>query len=252
MFSPRPTLQALISVSPSYHLLQNLTVTFAQIRVSLQYVLPCNTRPSLTHHIPVVRSSYSDIFYSQLAREAIQSWKAEEWESAYHEYVLYISVLSIAISSAQFLSCARSGVLVLGSSSDISKSAYTDQSYENDVAIGSRLDVLKDGQAIRAVFPKDVNVASFDRSSGYLNHDGGWANATQGIRRMTTSVIAQGGKVITGKSVVKLLRQADRTSGVQFADGTRFDASVVVLAAGSWTASSFPDLDFGNKCIATG
>jgi sarcosine oxidase/L-pipecolate oxidase len=95
-------------------------------------------------------------------------------------------------------------------------------------------------------------VASFDRSSGYLNYDGGWANATQGIRRMTASVTAQGGKVIPGKSVVKLLRQADRTSGVQFADGTRFDASVVVLAAGSWTASSFPDLDFGNKCIATG
>jgi len=95
-------------------------------------------------------------------------------------------------------------------------------------------------------------VSSFKESSGYLNFDGGWANAAQGIRLMTANVIAQGGDVIPGKSVVKLLRQNDRTSGVQFADGTTFDASLVVLATGSWTASSFPEIDFSGKCVATG
>ena len=111
---------------------------------------------------------------------------------------------------------------------------------------------MKDGDAIRSVFPKGVKVASFQDSSGYLNFDGGWANAAQGIQLMTTNVIAQGGNVISGKSVVKLLRQNDRTSGVQFADGTTFSASLVVLATGSWTASTFPDLDFRGKCLATG
>lgn len=111
---------------------------------------------------------------------------------------------------------------------------------------------LKDGEAIRSVFPKGVNVASFEKSSGYLNLDGGWANAAQGIRFMTASVVALGGKVIPGKSVVRLLRENGRTSGVQFSDGTTYDATLVVLATGSWTASSFPDLDFGGKCIATG
>jgi len=111
---------------------------------------------------------------------------------------------------------------------------------------------LKDGDAIRSVFPKGVKVASFQDSSGYLNFDGGWANAAQGIQLMTTNVIAQGGNVISGKSVVKLLRQNDRTSGVQFADGTTFCANLVVLATGSWTASTFPDLDFRGKCFATG
>jgi sarcosine oxidase/L-pipecolate oxidase len=95
-------------------------------------------------------------------------------------------------------------------------------------------------------------VASFKDSTGYFNFDGGWANATQGMRLMTANVIAQGGKVIPGKSVIKLLRQNDRTSGVQFSDGTTFDASIVVLATGSWTSSSFPDLNFRGKCIATG
>jgi sarcosine oxidase / L-pipecolate oxidase len=146
----------------------------------------------------------------------------------------------------------RSGVLVLGSSADASRSAYASSSYENDVAIGSRLHVLKDGEAIRSSFPKGVNVASFEGSFGYLNFDGGWANATQGIRQMTSKVIARGGKVMSGKSVVKLLCHNDRTSGVQFADGTTIHASLVVLATGSWTASYFPDLNFGGKCIATG
>jgi sarcosine oxidase / L-pipecolate oxidase len=111
---------------------------------------------------------------------------------------------------------------------------------------------LKDGEAIRSVFPKDVKVASFQDSSGYLNFDGGWANAAQGIRLMTANIIAQGGNVISGKSVVKLLRQNHKTMGVQFADGTTFYASLVVLATGSWTASTFPDLDFRGKCFATG
>jgi sarcosine oxidase / L-pipecolate oxidase len=100
---------------------------------------------------------------------------------------------------------------------------YAKKAYENDVAIGCRLRDLNDGEAIRSVFPKDVNVVSFEGSSGYLNFDGGWANAAQGVWFMIASVIAKGGKVIPGKSVVKLLRHNDRTSGVEFADGTTFD-----------------------------
>ena len=134
----------------------------------------------------------------------------------------------------------------------MSQGAYADKSYENDIAIGSKLSVLKDQQAICSVFPQGVKVASFEKSFGYLNYDGGWANAAEGVRLMTAGVIAQGGKVIPGKSVVKLLRRKGTTSGVQFADGTTFDAALVILAAGSWTASSFPNLNFGNKCVATG
>lgn len=36
----------------------------------------------------VVRSSYSDRFYAELAREAIVSWKDQKkWGNTYHEYV---------------------------------------------------------------------------------------------------------------------------------------------------------------------
>jgi sarcosine oxidase/L-pipecolate oxidase len=36
--------------------------------------------------LPVVRTSYSDMFYSQLARDAIQEWrKTDEWGDIYRE-----------------------------------------------------------------------------------------------------------------------------------------------------------------------
>lgn len=157
--------------------------------------------------------------------------------------------------SGSLLICAhdasRSGVLVLDAP-DPGRNTYVNNSYDNDVALGSRLDVLKDGTAIRSVFPHDAKVASFETLSGYLNHDGGWANAAQGVSIMIASVIAQGGKVLTRKRATKLLRQNGQTSGVQCGDGTVFRADLVILAAGSWTASSFPDLEFSGKCVATG
>lgn len=33
----------------------------------------------------VVRTSYSDITYTRLAKEAITEWKNEEWGDSYHE-----------------------------------------------------------------------------------------------------------------------------------------------------------------------
>lgn len=136
--------------------------------------------------------------------------------------------------------------------SDTYEDSYANKSYINDVELGARVEKLITGEEIREKFPSDINVASFDGSSGYLNRDGGWAHAAQGIRLMMDSVVSLGGKVLPGKSVAKLLQENGRTIGVECADSTVFNADLVVLAAGSWTASSFPKLDFGGKCIATG
>ena len=124
--------------------------------------------------------------------------------------------------------------------------------YENDVAIGSRLSVLEDADAIRAVFPAGVKTASFESKSAYFNLDGGWVYAAQGVKIMTDKVISLGGQVVPGKAVTKLLQREGVTTGVECADGSSYNASLVVLATGSWTCSSFPNLDLKGKCIATG
>ncbi|GLB37751.1 putative FAD dependent oxidoreductase [Lyophyllum shimeji] len=166
----------------------------------------------------IVRSAYSDIFYTKLAREAITAWKdREEWADTYHE-------------------C---GVVVLGFSGNES---YADGAYENDKAFGANLKPLSGGDAIRAAFPPHVPTASFDEQSGYLNSDSGWANAGQGLALMISKVIALGAKVLTGKNVSDVVRDNGRTTGVRCQDGTVYDASLLVIATGSWTPSAFPEL----------
>lgn len=95
-------------------------------------------------------------------------------------------------------------------------------------------------------------MGSFSESSGYLNQSGGWANAAQSVRLMMQSVIAAGGTIVAGKAVKKLLQDHERTTGVKCVDGTVFQADIVILATGSWTASTFDDLDLKGKCQATG
>ena len=113
------------------------------------------------------------------------------------------------------------------------------------------------GAAVRraAVFPVDVKIgASFERAPGYINLDSGWAHATRGVERLTARVIALGGKVVCGKTVTGLVREDGMTTrGVRLADGSSMSARLVVIASGSWTASTFRgDLDLREKCLSTG
>ncbi|KAI0827898.1 FAD dependent oxidoreductase [Trametes gibbosa] len=178
----------------------------------------------------IVRSSYADIYYARLAREAIAAWKdTEVWGDTYHEYGV-------------------SGVycpLQLGE-------AYTDKAYENDVALGARIEHLSDPDSVRNVFPPNVSVAIPENARGYLNRDGGWAFASQGIRRLIDKVTALGGKIVPGKTVVELLKNGTKTVGVRCKDGSIFEADLTVLAVGSWTASAFPELSLQAQCLATG
>ncbi|KAF7979042.1 hypothetical protein HWV62_44039 [Athelia sp. TMB] len=174
--------------------------------------------------------SYSDHFYARLAQEAIQAWKAPHWQDTYQE-------------------C---GVLVLGSMSHEDKNAYMIKAYENDRTLGCRAEFYPDPKAIRSAFSNSVPISSLDDYFAYLNRDGGWASSAQGVKIMIDMVRAKGGSVITGKGATKLLRKDGKTSGVKCADGTTYDADLVVLAAGSWTASAFSDLNLHGKCLATG
>ena len=123
----------------------------------------------------------------------------------------------------------------------------------NDVALGARTIQLSSGDAAAAAaaFPEGVKTGSaFDGAFGYVNLDSGWASATRGIEMLMSRVIALGGKVMGGKAVTGLIRVRPdgdgdgdggslRTSGVSLADGSSISASLVVIATGSWTASTF-------------
>lgn len=142
-------------------------------------------------------------------------------------------------------------MVVLGPVADAS-SSYADESYYNDVALGAAVQPLSTSGAIRAVLPSGVRVGALGHRTGYLNRDGGWANAAQGVSLLLGRVASLGGKVIPGKSVRKLVRGGGATKGVECSDGTIYDAALVVLATGSWTASAFPEINLGQRFLATG
>jgi sarcosine oxidase / L-pipecolate oxidase len=131
----------------------------------------------------------------------------------------------------------------------------------NDVALGARtikFDSDDAGRAMRTVvFPDSIKTGSaFDNAFGYVNFESGWALATRGIEMLMSRVIALGGKVMGGKAVTGLIRTDRRTSGVTLADGSSISACLVVIASGSWTASTFqrdlPDLDDKQQFLSTG
>ncbi|KAI6007717.1 FAD dependent oxidoreductase [Pisolithus orientalis] len=188
----------------------------------------------------VVRSIYADSFYTRLARDAIARWKEPMWEGCYHE----------------------SSVLLIGR-------ALTDKSYENDFAEGARVTLLPNAEKIRSAFPDSLHripeherplqhrlLGDFSNYTGYINLDGGWVEATRSVKILLGIVIARGAKVESGKEVLTLLNSnadgSGYTCGAMCVDGSMYCADQVILAAGSWTASSFPGLELDQRCLASG
>ena len=136
---------------------------------------------------------------------------------------------------------------------------YASKAYMNDIALGARTIKLSFGDGMRTVFPDSVKTGStFDDAFGYINLESGWAFAARGIEMLLSRVIALGGKVMSGKAVTGLIRPSSdgRTSGVMLADGSSISARLVVLASGSWTASTFRrdlrNLDDKQQFLSTG
>ncbi|KII95698.1 hypothetical protein PLICRDRAFT_150559 [Plicaturopsis crispa FD-325 SS-3] len=210
-------------ISTAYHLLQRGYTSITVVDRS--DVLPAPDAAS-TDLNKIVRSSYNDIFYAKLAQDAIKAFKAEKdvWgEDTYHE----------------------TGVLVFGLGTP-----YADAALASDTALGARLEpLIADRYANTPLNGRAVAAGA----KGYLNLDGGWAAAAHGVSSAIRKVIAMGGTVVPGKVVRQLIRTPEgRTAGVECADGTRFDADLVILASGAWTASAFPELRLGDMLVATG
>lgn len=135
-------------------------------------------------------------------------------------------------------------------------SSYSDAAYDNDRALGARIVDFPDAASIASAFPPDVPTSAFDGHSAYLNRDGGWAAAALGVERLLAEVRRLGADVLPGKQVVGLIKEGDgfqaRTVGVRCKDGEEVRAETVVLAAGAWMASTFPELALELRCLPTG
>lgn len=125
---------------------------------------------------------------------------------------------------------------------------YATSAYANDVASGAHVTPLRTPADVRAVF--GAVPTAFDAAAalaagdgttlrGYVNHEGGWAEAGRALEVLLARVRALGGTVVGGKEVcgVQLAREGQEAvvTGVRCTDGSVYEAARVVVAAGAWT-----------------
>lgn len=157
---------------------------------------------------------------------------------------------------------SRSGVVVFGFpkpspgatiQGDLVRS-YSRESYNNDLAIGADVTLLETPDTLRSAFPSSTPVASLDNKTGYLNKDGGWADAGKGLKRMIDRVTQMGVTILSGKEVREIIKDENgfKTTGVRCSDGSQYGATLVISALGSWTPSTFSGLNYNGACLATG
>lgn len=150
------------------------------------------------------------------------------------------------------------------------EAVFSGNALANDVAHGARVKKVLGASAspkelaktnknelisLHELFPGEIPLGRrMSSACGFLNFDGGWAFAEGGVARAIELVRIRGGKVLARKEVIQLLKSDNgkRTRGVRCKDGSEFEADIVVIATGSWTASAFPELRLGEKCLATG
>ncbi|KAG8849999.1 hypothetical protein FRB91_009453 [Serendipita sp. 411] len=173
----------------------------------------------------IVRTSYSDKFYTALAKEAIGVWKAGNvcGSNIYHE----------------------SGVLIVGLRDDGSSDQhghYADEGLRNDIEAGARIRYLNNPPEVLSVLPEGVNGgAIFHSGKAFLNQDGGWASATKAMEAILQNVKDLGADVkVNAKFKDLSYREDGRLAGVVLEDGRVLQADLVVLAMGAWTPSNVP------------
>lgn len=143
--------------------------------------------------------------------------------------------LSFTYTISHYVRC---DVVLLG----MGESDYLDEAYQNDIAIGSRVSL--DISSVQARFPPQANMERF--KSAYVNHDGGWSNATAGTAAMLSKVRKLGGQVLEGKEVLDLVYDdSGEISSVRLGDGEELKADFIVIATGAWTPSIFAHADLG-------
>ncbi len=165
----------------------------------------------------LVRMDYgSDDDYTALAVEALPVWR--EWNRT--------------LGPGHF---QETGILFL-TRAPLAERPFERESFERATRLGFAPERLMP-DALRRRFP------AFDADSfvdGYYNPAGGWTPSGRVVAALLERARAAGVEVLGGVASTRLLESGSRVLGVVAADGTRHEADLVVVAAGSWTPHLLP------------
>ena len=172
----------------------------------------------------IVRSDYSDPFYAALAKAALQAWRKGPFAPFYHNSCF---VLTTESHPDAFLEKLK-GVL--------QSQGQPFQSFYSTAELQQKFPSLRDIK---------------DNLGGYVNPNGGWADAAGAVGLVAALCTETGVSLITGpRGTVKSLRiENSEVRGVNVALGPPVLARRVVLAVGAWT-NGFLDLTYAMSSSA--
>ncbi|KAL2209884.1 FAD dependent oxidoreductase [Sarocladium strictum] len=157
----------------------------------------------------VIRVDYADELYTRMALEAQDGWSTE-YKDHFH----------------------APGFVILA---DKKGHPYLDKIKQVSKEKGVSTDIFENAEGIKDVFP-DVQ-AKLAGVQGYVNRQGGWADAEQSMRQLAMQCTLRGVSFVTGHRgrVLSLKKQGRRVVGVNVAEGDPILADQVILATGAWT-----------------
>lgn len=171
----------------------------------------------------LVRGDYGgDLLYTDLFESAVPRWREDDRRR---------------VANGERALFHETGFLVL-SSEPMCPGGFEYDSHAALVGRGYPLERL-DGAAIRRRFPV-LGEGAF--SDGYYNPVGGWAESGAVLASEVNRARRAGIGFEEGCRVASLVESAGRTTGVRLASGRELEADVVVVAAGTWTATLLPEL----------
>jgi sarcosine oxidase / L-pipecolate oxidase len=158
----------------------------------------------------IVRADYSKRFYMDLAYEAMDTWKSEDWLRDHFHQTGWVALDE--------------------KDSDLSQRIRANfrASGRPDQSASISLEEVKTswGGVLSGIKTEGFNKA-------YVNPSAAWANASSAVEAMAQRAISNGVKYQVGE--VQELHHSDNKVSVETTDGLHHTATKVLLATGAWT-----------------
>lgn len=208
-------------VSTAYHLAKSGSHDASRITILDRAPAP-STNAASTDVSKIVRADYEDLFYMELAYEAMDAWKSLPFfkDSGVYHQTGWISF-------------------------DEKGSDLTDRVREN-FRKSSRKDVtyLMSAEEVKKGWGgllEKADLSPFE--TYYFNPDVAWVDAGRAVEIMAAEAVKMGVRYEVGEVARVLGGDRGGVKGVETTDGKVYSADKVVLCSGAWTSSIMASLE---------
>ncbi|KAH7233667.1 FAD dependent oxidoreductase [Fusarium tricinctum] len=184
----------------------------------------------------IMRTEYDEPLYTRLALEALEAWRAPEWEGIFHE-------------------TGR----ITTTAGDKKAEVFLDKSYKNLKREGkdTKLELIQGREQIVKHVPQLKNAVSIEHWKGLYNSLGGWTHARKALEKWAAQAEQMGVKFVSGAGGTMSGLEVDASgsmTGIRVVSGDVLQADHYILSTGAASPQLLPELSkqLWSKCWTLG